>query len=191
MTRLQTIVACLVDLSQTAERRTGRSAADEVLGYVLDAVRADLGHRRRQRELAVRLSELAELAGLAEAKPSAGEPGPEIERPSPPPAGIGERLDALERRVAQLAAQQPAAGPGIGIVHYNALADISGNLSFSLALLDRRANGVVVSFLNARDSVRVYGKPIQDGASKYRLSDEERRALELATQSEDEAATPG
>jgi hypothetical protein len=57
---------------------------------------------------------------------------------------------------------------------------MGGNMSFSMALLDARANGVVISVLNDRQGSRVYGKPVDAGVSPQKLSDEEQQAIGLA-----------
>lgn len=71
----------------------------------------------------------------------------------------------------------------IGIVRYNAFKDTGSDLSFTLALLDKYNNGVVLNGIYARDSSNIYAKPIEKGESKYVLSNEEKEALEKAIQS--------
>lgn len=95
-------------------------------------------------------------------------------------AGIVRRLEALEQGVAQVAAALPATVQGVGVVRFNPFPEMTGVMSFSLALLDGRANGVVISVLNDRQGSRVYGKPVEAGASALKLSDEEQQALGLA-----------
>jgi len=90
---------------------------------------------------------------------------------------VRHRLAALEKSVAQITDHLPRAVQGVGMVRYNPFPNMGGNMSFSLALLDGQANGVVVSVLNNRDSARVYGKPIEAGRSTHPLSDEELQAL--------------
>jgi hypothetical protein len=53
-------------------------------------------------------------------------------------------------------------------------------MSFSMALLDAAANGVVISVLNDRQGSRVYGKPVEAGISNQKLSNEEQQAIGLA-----------
>ena len=65
----------------------------------------------------------------------------------------------------------------IGIVRYNAFKDTGRDLSFSLAILDDYNNGVVLNGIYARDSSNIYAKPIENGESKYVLSDEEKEAI--------------
>lgn len=68
----------------------------------------------------------------------------------------------------------------VGILRYNAFEDIGGEQSFSVALLDAGANGIVVSGLCARDETRVYAKPVRAGHSTHNLSDEEITAIARA-----------
>jgi Protein of unknown function (DUF4446) len=98
-------------------------------------------------------------------------------------AAIGSRLSALEKGMGRVVDALPRTIQGIGVVRYNPFPDTGSNMSFSLALLDGRASGVVVSVLTHRDGSRVYGKPVEEGTSEYPLSDEERKALSLAQNS--------
>jgi len=93
---------------------------------------------------------------------------------------ISRRLAALEQGMTRITDQLPKTVQGVGIVRYNPFPEMGGNMSFSLALLDGRANGVVVSVLNGREVARVYGKSIEAGQSTHALSDEEQQALALA-----------
>lgn len=68
----------------------------------------------------------------------------------------------------------------MGIVRYNAFKDTGSDLSFSLAILDDYNNGVVLNGIYARDSSNIYAKPIENGESKYVLSNEEKEAINRA-----------
>ncbi len=69
----------------------------------------------------------------------------------------------------------------VAILRYDAFDDISSDLSFSIALLDDKNNGIIISSLNGRDSSSTYAKPIEDGVSKqYKLSKEEEQVLREA-----------
>jgi len=69
----------------------------------------------------------------------------------------------------------------MGLVRYNPFADTGGDQSFSLALLDGRDNGVVITSLYARTSVRWYIKTIKKGKGlEHELSEEEKSALKKA-----------
>ncbi len=95
-----------------------------------------------------------------------------------------ERLNAVERRSSQVGEHGRATSTrlqqAIQHVHlerYSAVDGSDNQQSFSLALLDAAANGVVVTALYTRHGLRVYAKPVARGASPYALSDEEQRAI--------------
>ena len=68
----------------------------------------------------------------------------------------------------------------VGILRYNAFDDVGGEQSFSLALLDANATGVVISGLCGREETRVYAKQVKAGRSTHNLSDEEITAIARA-----------
>ena len=72
----------------------------------------------------------------------------------------------------------------IGIIRYSAFKDMGSDLSFALALLDEKNNGVVLNGIYSRELSNIYAKPIKDGISTYTLSDEEKQAIDLAIKSE-------
>ncbi|PWK16597.1 DUF4446 family protein [Tumebacillus permanentifrigoris] len=72
-------------------------------------------------------------------------------------------------------------GP-VGVLRYNAFPDAGSDLSYSIALLNRDADGVVLSSIFGREESRTYAKPIVAGASSYKLSEEEQEAIHRATQ---------
>ena len=95
-------------------------------------------------------------------------------------AEIAQRLAALETDVARVVETLPRSVQGVGVVRFNAFPDVGGNMSFSVALLDGRANGVILSVIHDREGARVYGKAVEGGTSSYHLSPEELKALTLA-----------
>lgn len=68
----------------------------------------------------------------------------------------------------------------IGIVRYNAFQDTGSDLSFALALLDEKNNGVVLNGIYSREMSNIYAKPVENGKSKYTISEEENLAIEKA-----------
>jgi len=72
----------------------------------------------------------------------------------------------------------------IGIVRYNAFDDVGSDLSFALAVLDNENNGVVLNAIYAMTSNNIYAKPIENGTSKYTLSEEEIHAVSCAKEQE-------
>ena len=71
----------------------------------------------------------------------------------------------------------------IGLVRFNPFKEIGGDHSFSLALLDGKETGVVITGLHTRERTRVYMKAIKDGKSEHELSEDERKALNKALKS--------
>lgn len=68
----------------------------------------------------------------------------------------------------------------VGMVRYSAFEDIGSDLSFAFALLDEKDNGVMVNGIFGRNSTYTYAKPILEGKSTYKLSEEEAEALHRA-----------
>lgn len=71
----------------------------------------------------------------------------------------------------------------IGIVRYSAFKDTGSDLSFAVALLDEKNNGVVFNGIYSREMSNIYAKPVENGTSKYTLSNEEVEAIEKAVNS--------
>lgn len=72
----------------------------------------------------------------------------------------------------------------VGIVRYNAFKDTGSDLSFTLALLDEKNDGVVLNGIYSREMSNIYAKPVKNGDSTYTISDEERQAINKAIESE-------
>ena len=68
----------------------------------------------------------------------------------------------------------------VSIVRYDALKEMSGQLSFSLALLNSDGDGVVITSINSRTETRTYAKIIQGGKGVQTLSPEEDQAVRSA-----------
>lgn len=93
---------------------------------------------------------------------------------------VSDRIDRVESGLAQFREILQSSIRHIGVVRYDAFRDMGGHMSFSLALLDNRQNGVVLSILNGRDGSRGYAKAVQGGRSVSPLSEEEQEALAQA-----------
>lgn len=78
----------------------------------------------------------------------------------------------------------------VGVVRYDAFEDMGGALSFSAALLDERADGVVFSAINGRTETRTYAKPVHGGVSEYNISPEEEAAIAAALEGKKGVAAP-
>lgn len=67
-----------------------------------------------------------------------------------------------------------------GVVKYNALKGIGGNLSFAIALLDYTNSGFVLNSIYSTEGCYLYMKEVDRGTTEIELGDEEREALEQA-----------
>lgn len=87
----------------------------------------------------------------------------------------GGRIGALEERLAAMKGH-------VALHRYNAFneAGRGSDLSFSLAIVDDAENGAVLTAIHGRDETFVYGKPVKGGESDYKLTPEEREALNKA-----------
>jgi Protein of unknown function (DUF4446) len=68
----------------------------------------------------------------------------------------------------------------VAVVHYDALKDVAGGLSFSLAMLNAAGDGIVLTSINGRTESRTYAKVVENGRSVHTLSPEEDHAVRAA-----------
>jgi hypothetical protein len=88
-------------------------------------------------------------------------------------AGLQSRLGTVEERLDGAIAHH-------GLVRYDAYNEMSGRQSTSIALLDARGSGVVVSSIHHRDQARLYAKQVIEGQGQLALSPEEQEAIRVA-----------
>jgi hypothetical protein len=88
-------------------------------------------------------------------------------------ARLDERMASVEDRLDGAVAHR-------ALVRYDAYGEMAGKQSISLALLDARRNGVVISSIAHRDTARLYCKPVAGGDGEQPLSPEEQEAIRLA-----------
>jgi len=93
---------------------------------------------------------------------------------------FASRLDRDRARLEDLASVLDTTIRGVGIVRFNAFQNTGGDLSFSVACLDARQNGLVFSNIYGREESRTYAKPVREGRSPYQLSGEEQEAIRRA-----------
>lgn len=72
----------------------------------------------------------------------------------------------------------------VGVVKYDAFKEMGGKLSFVLALLDKKNNGILINSVHSsREGCYTYLKEIINGESFLELSEDERKALNQALSS--------
>ncbi len=90
------------------------------------------------------------------------------------------RVDQLESQCTYIENHLKQCFQKIGIVRYNPFKEMGSDLSFSIALLDDRNNGVILTSLYGRNSTSIFAKPISNLQSDYALTVEEKEALQMA-----------
>jgi hypothetical protein len=93
---------------------------------------------------------------------------------------VKECRDLVQGAVGSNGTVDPRALRDVAIVRYDALNEMSGQLSFSLALLNATGDGVVLSSINGRAETRTYAKPVVGGKGGQELSPEEAQAVHNA-----------
>lgn len=89
-------------------------------------------------------------------------------------------ITGIQQHIQTMYTQLKGCVQKVGMVRYSAFEDIGSDLSFALALLDEKDNGIIINGIFARNNSYIYGKPIQSGQSTYKLSEEEMEALQRA-----------
>ncbi|MDD3612684.1 MAG: DUF4446 family protein [Caldicoprobacterales bacterium] len=90
------------------------------------------------------------------------------------------RLDDIEADLKNQNARLKKCTQNIGLVRYNAFDQMGGDQSFSVALLDDRGDGFVLTNLYGRNSSSTFAKPVKLRQSTYPLTNEEMEAIERA-----------
>jgi hypothetical protein len=147
--------------------------------------------------LAVAAVILAGAALVVAMRGSAGDPFGSVKRANLERrvAHLSQRIEALEARDGSRRKSSTSEAPAgveaspvtvdgalsrVGLVRFDAFADAGGAQSFSLALLDPSADGVLLTSLHSRQVTRLYVKSIRAGRAEVPLSGEEVAALQEA-----------
>lgn len=69
----------------------------------------------------------------------------------------------------------------VAIMRYKAFEDVGSDLSFSIAMLDDKNDGIILTGIYGRQESTTYAKPIDKGISRYDLSEEEVYVLNEAS----------
>ena len=93
---------------------------------------------------------------------------------------VEEVASGLEGRVSGAEHRMDGCVAHTSVVRYDAMNELSGQQSSTVALLDERRTGVVISSILHRDQARLYVKQVREGNPEYELSPEEEQAVEAA-----------
>jgi hypothetical protein len=88
--------------------------------------------------------------------------------------------DANREDINQLIENQKITFQKCGMVKYDAFKEMGGKLSFSLALLTKENDGILLTAMHTREGCYTYIKDIIKGESVLILAEEEKEALEMA-----------
>jgi hypothetical protein len=116
-------------------------------------------------------------------------------------AALQEAFEALQEYVGDVAMRLDGRLDGVevaltgavshhALVRYDAYNELSGQQSMSIALLDDRRSGIVLTCIHHRDQARVYAKQVRDGLGELELSPEEAEAVQVALGGDPSIATP-
>lgn len=102
-----------------------------------------------------------------------------------------ERIEALEksneekdRQIESIFENLQHVYQKTGLVKYDAFREISGKLSYAVALLDKEDNGILVNSMYSREGCYSYVKTISGGKCSIEMSEEEQKALKIAVNKE-------
>ncbi|MCC7495537.1 MAG: DUF4446 family protein [Fimbriimonadaceae bacterium] len=95
-------------------------------------------------------------------------------------AAVEQQVQAAQAGLGQLQQDLRRTLRKVGLVRFDAFGDVSGEVSFALAVLNEDDQGWLLSSLYHRDGSTVYAKPITQGRARVPLSDEEQAALDSA-----------
>ena len=90
-------------------------------------------------------------------------------------------LDNLETKLSEIESLGLKHIQKVGLIRFNPYEDSGGDQSFTVALLDNKGTGFVLTSLHARSGTRIFAKPVILGkSSKYQFSEEEEQVVKKA-----------
>jgi hypothetical protein len=93
---------------------------------------------------------------------------------------VEESIEHFERRMTDAEQRVDGCVAYRSLVRYDAYNELSGHQSSSVALLDARKSGVVLTSIVHRDQARLYVKQLHEGEAEHELSPEEQEAVDQA-----------
>jgi Protein of unknown function (DUF4446) len=102
---------------------------------------------------------------------------------------VEESIEHFERRMGAVEGRVDGCIAHSALVRYDAYNELSGHQSSSVALLDSRKTGVVLSSIVHRDQARLYVKQLRDGEAQLALSPEEQEAVDQALSAQPAASS--
>ena len=90
---------------------------------------------------------------------------------------LDRRMETAEQRIDRSMAYR-------ALIRYDAYGEMSGRQSTSIALLDAKRSGLVLSSIHHRDQARLYAKEVREGKPELELSPEEDEAIQRALEAD-------
>ena len=151
------------------------AAALGLAGLVVAALALHLAARARRLAEAIQPDTRQVLSVWKELEPdeAAGQLGAYLEQ-------VGRKLQTLDTRTLELLQRSERAYSRLGFTRFDTNEEIKGQLSFSLALLDERQTGFILTALTTLQGSRLYLRPVQAGQVERGLMPEESEALRQA-----------
>jgi hypothetical protein len=97
---------------------------------------------------------------------------------------VADVADRLNGRLGLAEGRLDGAVAHTALVRYDAYNEMSGRQSTSIALLDARGSGIVLTSIHHRDQARLYAKQVVEGQGQLELSPEELEAVRSALANE-------
>lgn len=99
-------------------------------------------------------------------------------QPEAKPGTVKSELRRLSKELEDTRSELRETLQHLAVVRYDAYGDMGGRLSWSMALLDDKGDGVVLTSINSRNDARSYAKEVKSFESDAKLSPEEEEAIE-------------
>ncbi len=91
-----------------------------------------------------------------------------------------KEVEKTREEISSLREKQQSALQNFSVIRFNPFSDRGGDQSFSIALLDKEKNGVIITSYYSKEGNRVYSKFLKRGESEHPLSKEEEEAIKKA-----------
>ena len=99
-------------------------------------------------------------------------------QPEARPGTVKSELRRLSKELEEARTELRETLQHLAVVRYDAYGEMSGRLSWSMALLDDNGDGVVLTSINSRNDARSYAKEVKAFESDAKLSPEEEEAID-------------
>ncbi|HEY2041499.1 MAG TPA: DUF4446 family protein [Jatrophihabitans sp.] len=93
---------------------------------------------------------------------------------------VAAERDDITRTVSAMSNSVNTVLRRVALVRFDAFDDLSGRLSFSLAIMDDSGNGITLTSIASTTETRLYAKSLSRGEGEHALSPEEQQAVKAA-----------